>query len=200
MFSVSCSLDMGSGSSTHELAATEAMAEALAETLYDADTYDGEYADAEMPTTWSGACSNLVTGVLRGEWGCGGVIISDNSAMSFTYMSGADGILAGSTIFDATTGIEYKQLLEYTDDPVVVSAMREAVHRLAHATLYSAAMNGIGDESTVTQHDPWFLTSANVARAVSVVAAVVFVGLSINASARYRRANPKPKKRDYALG
>ena len=146
---------------------------------------------------WCGSDEGLLYGVLRSEWGCNGVVTSDNSAMSFYYMDGVDGVLATADVFDATMQIEYDQLLEYVDDPVVVTAMRESVHRLAYATLNSAAMNGIGEESTLTEHNPWFITALQVAIAVTVVCSVVFIALAAVRSSRYRKANPKPRKKQF---
>ncbi len=147
--------------------------------------------------TWCGADEGLIEGVLRGEWGCQGVVISDNSNVSYTYMSGVGGVLAGSDIFDAMAWLEYDELLDYVDDPVVVSAMREAIHRVAYSVLNSAAMNGIGTESSISQHDPAYLTALKVGRGVALVGAVACVAYDVYRSRVYRRANPKPKKRDF---
>ena len=40
--------------------------------------------------TWSGGSKPLVTGILREEWGCDGLIITDN--VLTTYVNGVDGV------------------------------------------------------------------------------------------------------------
>ncbi len=49
---------------------------------------------------WCGAYDNLLTGFLRGELGMRGMIITDFSGSS-KYMDLADGLIAGSDIWDS---------------------------------------------------------------------------------------------------
>ena len=69
--------------------------------------------------TWSGGNKNLVTGILRGEWGSLGKSITDN--VLTTYVNGVDGILAGTSYFDAMLPYVTKQLPDYKNDPVIRS-------------------------------------------------------------------------------
>mgnify|MGYP000399959183 FL=1 len=48
---------------------------------------------------WSGGNYGLVTGILRNEWGCDGMVITDNVLTQ--YVNGPDGVLAGVSIYDA---------------------------------------------------------------------------------------------------
>lgn len=61
--------------------------------------------------TWSGGSKPLVTGILREEWGCDGLIITDN--VLTTYVNGVDGVLAGVSTFDAMLPYVTKQLPDY---------------------------------------------------------------------------------------
>ena len=97
--------------------------------------------------TWSGANYGLVTGIMRGEWGSNGMSITDN--VLTTYVNGVDGVLAGTSIYDAMLPHIVNQLPKYEDDPVVVTAMREACHRNLYALANSCGMNGVGPDTIV---------------------------------------------------
>lgn len=110
-------------------------------------------------TQWSGANAGLVKGIMNGEWGCYGKQITDN--VLTTYVNGVDGVMGGTTAFDSmmafyiiNDGDGQGRLPEYEDDPVVVSAMREACHHNLYATANSCGMNGVGEDTTVKEIRP----------------------------------------------
>ena len=107
-------------------------------------------------TCWSGAYRPLMTGLLRGEWGSNGMSITDNVLTPYT--NGVDGILGGVSTFDAMLPYVTRQLPDYRDDPVVVSALREAMHRNLYALANSSAMNGVGPDTTIRLRQPIALT------------------------------------------
>ena len=146
---------------------------------------------------WNGGDEGMIQGILRDEWGVKGAIITDNSAMDNHYMDGADGVLAGADLFDSMTEIEYDHLLQYTDDPVVVTAMRDASHRVVYAIVNSLGVNGMTAESTIDAHDPGYLLATKIAVGVLAVAFVACTVLGIVRNVRFRRANPKPRKADF---
>ena len=84
---------------------------------------------------------------MRGEWGSNGMSITDN--VLTTYVNGVDGVLAGTSIYDAMLPHIVNQLPKYEDDPVVVTAMREACHRNLYALANSCGMNGVGPDTIV---------------------------------------------------
>lgn len=143
---------------------------------------------------WNGSNESMINGILRTEWGCNGVVISDNSGMSNKWMDGADGVLAGTDCFDSMTQIEWKQLQNYYDDPVVVSAMRDCVHRIAYSVLNSLGMNGIGPDTHVSYTYPAYVMVDFACFAVSVAGFVACLVLTIVRSRRFHRDNPKPVK------
>ena len=148
---------------------------------------------------WAGANEGLLTGVMRNEWGNLGFILSDNSNFVCYYMNGVDSVLAGGNIFDAMIRIEYDQLSEFTDDPVVVSAMRDACHVLIYNIVNSAAMNGITSESEIEVSMPTYQVVVWVVFIVALIGFVVCLTINILRSSRYRRANRKPKKEDFDI-
>ncbi|MBQ9765952.1 MAG: glycoside hydrolase family 3 protein [Lachnospiraceae bacterium] len=124
--------------------------------------------------TWSGGNYNLVTNILRNEWGCEGKIITDN--VLTTYVNGVDGILAGVSIFDAMLPYVVNLLPKYEDDPIIVSAMREASHRNLYTVANSCGMNRVGADTIVKKTQPAIKTFVTIALAVSLIG---FVGTTV---------------------
>ena len=99
---------------------------------------------------WSGGVKNLMTNILRKEWGNNGMSITDN--VITPMVTGVDGVLAGTTTYDAMLPSIVNELPDYENDPVIVSAMREACHHNLYALANSSAMNGIGPNTVVKAH------------------------------------------------
>lgn len=121
--------------------------------------------------TWSGANYNLITNILRKEWGCDGKIITDNALNE--YLNVADFVLAGGTIFDAMLPTQQNQAKKYKDDAVVVNAIREACHRNLYKTVNGSAMNGVGEDTTIEIVTP---SSVNACRIATLILWIVFGG------------------------
>lgn len=105
---------------------------------------------------WSGGNAGLVNGILRGEWGCDGMVITDN--VLNVYVNGPDGVLAGVSIYDAMMPYVTDKLPEYKNDGVIVSAMREACHHNLYAIANSCGMNGVGANTTIKLTRPTVIT------------------------------------------
>ena len=122
-------------------------------------------------TTWSGMHQGLMTGILRGEWGNKAMCITDNILV--TYCNGADAILAGGvTCFDAMLPYAVNALKEVKDDPVVVNAMVEAMHHNLYTIINSAAMNGVGPNTSVKAVVPGII---NLITYVTIAIAILMV-------------------------
>ena len=121
-------------------------------------------------TTWSGSDYGLITGVLRNEWGCEGMIISDNCR---NHMDAISGVMAGSSAYDDMMNGKVDDLLEYANDPVAVNAMREAAHRNLYTVANSLAMNNVGPETTVKAKDAQIITTIETIRTICVLAFVI---------------------------
>ena len=125
-------------------------------------------------TQWSGANSGLVKGILNSEWGCNGLQITDNVLSSM--VNPIDGVMGGTTTYDSMlvfmlTGSD--GFPAYENDPVVVSAMREACHHNLYAIANSCGMNGVGPDTTVKAVTPGIQTKVAVAAVLFAVLAVV---------------------------
>ena len=104
-------------------------------------------------TNWSGANYGLMTGILREEWGNNSMHITDN--MITANCNAIDSIIAGGvTCFDAMMSYATDDIKTATDDPVFVNAMVEAMHHNLFTIINSAAMNGVGPETTVKAVTP----------------------------------------------
>ena len=127
--------------------------------------------------TWSGANYGLVTGIMRGEWGSNGMSITDN--VLTTYVNGVDGVMAGTSIYDAMLPNIVNQLPKYEDDAVVVTAMREACHRNLYALANSCGMNGVGPNTTVKAKTLGLVTTFMVLAIISTIGFTGCLGMYI---------------------
>ena len=121
---------------------------------------------------WSGGVKGLMTNIMRGEWGNNGMSITDN--VITPMVTGADGVLAGTTTYDAMLPNINNELPKYKDDAVIVNAMREACHHNLYALANSSAMNGIGPDTTIDAHE---LPLVVTVRTAMIVAWVLFAGV-----------------------
>ena len=124
-------------------------------------------------TQWSGGNANLVKGIMNEEWQCNGLQITDNVLNDM--VNGIDGVMGGTTTFDSMLAFKIVGdggLPQYENDPVAVSAMREACHHNLYAIANSQAMNGMGAETTVKAVTPSIIKTCKMAMIVLCVAAV----------------------------
>ena len=144
---------------------------------------------------WSGGNYGLVTGILRNEWGCDGMIITDNVLTQ--YVNGPDGVLAGVSIYDAMMSFVTDTLPQYKNDPVIVSAMREACHHNLYAIANSCGMNGVGADTTIkVQELPLVSLLKNIAR-ISAVLFVVFTVLWVLGGKKFRKTEEYKAYKDF---
>lgn len=137
---------------------------------------------------WSGANQNLVTGILRKEWGCDGMIITDNVLTK--YVNGVDGILAGVSTYDAMLPYVLNLLPKYKDDPVIVNAMKEACHRNLYAIANSVGMNGVGPKTTIKVTEPKVII---IARTMTILFSLFFVAslvMWIKKKGKFKQSEP----------
>lgn len=121
-------------------------------------------------TMWSGANAGLLKGIMNEEWNCDGLQITDN--VLTTYVNGVDGVMGGTTAFDSMLAFYItNQLPKYKNDPVVVSAMREACHKNLYAIAHSCGMNGVGPDTIIKAKEPVAIV---VARTSSIVFGILF--------------------------
>ena len=108
---------------------------------------------------WCGAYDQLLTGFLRGELGMRGMIITDYSGSS-AYMDLADGMIAGSDIWDSPDPTIHTTLApKYENDAYIVTQMRESMHNILYTVVNSNAMNGWSGGDRLQTVTPWWKTA-----------------------------------------
>ena len=138
-----------------------------------------QYAVEENPTTGIWGADSRVIDIMRNEWGGKGMVLAED-------VPDAAGMLAGVTGYCDPLP-KTAELLSYRNDPVVVTALRQACHYYLYTLANSNAMNGIGAETVVkVQLLPAVLVCMIIA-AVSMIAAVVFTALWCRGSRKWRR-------------
>ncbi|MGM9589318.1 MAG: glycoside hydrolase family 3 N-terminal domain-containing protein [Faecousia sp.] len=136
--------------------------------------------------TWSGAHKGLMSGILRGEWGSNTMSITDNVLVN--YCNGVDAMMAGGvTTFDAMLPYVVNQLPNYENDPVVVSAMREAMHHNLYALANSSGMNGVGANTTIVPTMPMVITISMILFCAAAFFTLLFAVLWIIGGIRLRK-------------
>ena len=139
-------------------------------------------------TQWSGANRNLVTGIMKNEWGCNGLQITDN--VLTTYVNGVDGVMAGTTAYDSMMAFYITdQLPLYENDPVVVSAMKEACHQDLYAIAHSCGMNGIGADTVIKVRTPAVVSLCRVASVIFGIILAVSAALWIFFGIKFKKTD-----------
>ena len=133
----------GAGVWVSEQAAREIYLKGFQKVLGNAEIKNIEISDARLGGVWTGSSEELMRGILEGEWGYTGAVMANPDT------SVVDGLLAGTTVFAATSEELTAALQDYANDPVIVSALREACHRNLYMVVNSAAMNGIGADTVI---------------------------------------------------
>ena len=135
---------------------------------------------------WSGGVKGLMTNIMRLEWGNNGMSITDN--VITPMVTGADGVLAGVTTYDAMLWYIVSELPKYENDPVIVTAMREACHHNLYALANSSAMNGIGPNTTIKVHQLPLFTTLLAATAVLWVLYALMLALWIRGKKKWKKS------------
>ncbi|MBR2397993.1 MAG: glycoside hydrolase family 3 C-terminal domain-containing protein, partial [Clostridia bacterium] len=144
-------------------------------------------------TTWSGMHQGLMSGILRGEWGNKAMSITDNILVS--YCNGADAVIAGGvTCFDAMLPYAVNALTEKKDDPVVVNAMVESMHHNLYTIINSAAMNGVGPNTTIKVITPGIVDAILVITIIIAALAAFFIVLRKKLVGKNKEKGKKNRK------
>ena len=138
-------------------------------------------------TTWSGSNAGLLKGILNGEWNCNGLQITDN--VLNPMVNAVDGVLGGTTTFDSMMAfmVTDQGLARFENDPVVVTAMREAAHHNLYAIANSQAMNGIGKDTTIKAVEPGIIGACRTGAIVFWVLFAVSLVLWITKRSKFMK-------------
>ena len=144
---------------------------------------------------WSGGNYGLVTGILRNEWGCDGMVITDNVLTQ--YVNGPDGVLAGVSIYDAMMSFVTDTLPKYKNDPVIVNAMREACHHNLYAIANSCGMNGVGANTTIKVTRPTVVTMSIIIACASTFFCLLGIVMWIIGGIKFRKTEEYKAYKDF---
>lgn len=141
---------------------------------------------------WPGEHYGSQLGFLYNELGFEGNIVTDMYEVD--HQDVIDGLLAHTTMWLHTTLNPYSYGLltsdEYRNDPVIVTALVEAAHRMLYGSSRSAAMNGLSANAKVVQIMPWWqvaIMSFLIVCAILTVAAIALLVVSIVLKRRDRK-------------
>ncbi len=127
------------------------------------------------------ACKDLMNGILRGEWGWNGFMITDSVKASGYFLprecaaAGNDQMLGGSN----NANVWNLSVEEVEKDIVLQANLRESYHRKLYSYVNSAMFNGIDAEAVVGGHQVWWKTALQVAIGISALGFAVFTVLFI---------------------
>lgn len=165
---------IGLGVWVNEQAAREIYLKAYQAAFEDSGANGVMTAYTRWGAVWSGGVKGLMTNIMRKEWGNNGMSITDN--VITPMVTGADGVLAGTTTYDAMLPNIVNELPGYENDPVIVTAMRNACHHNLYALANSSAMNGIGPDTRI---EAKVLPVVTIAQTAMIVLWVLYVAALI---------------------
>ena len=132
-------------------------------------------------TQWIGGSYNILTNIVREEWGFEGCIITDFAAAE--YMSISEGVTAGNDLWLLAQGNFLgcnANVLEdgWESNATVVSSLQRAAKNVLFTVSRSASMNGLSGSSRVVNVTPawiYWLIIVNVVIFAALIVGSVFI-------------------------
>lgn len=151
---------------------------------------------SRIGTTYGSAEYDLMTGVLKKEWGSHAFSITDtirgSTNKGYGFMEGPESILAGTSFMDSdltdgyvkssSTATEDDGTISPTvmeNDPILAYAARLAAKHSLYNVINSQAMNGTSQNAIVVSVTPWWQPTLITIDIVLGVAAAAFAALSV---------------------
>lgn len=129
-------------------------------------------------TTWAGACSGTLNGILRGEWGFNGMVLTDYNG-NFNYMDADQAIRNGGDLclINYDIGCNY---LHDTASATSIRAMRQASKHIMYTIVNSRSYE---DENLNAGMAVW----KKAAIGIDVVLAAILIGLEVLTVRKYKK-------------
>lgn len=150
---------------------------------------------------WSGSNRNLITNILKNEWGVHGYIVSDmiHNQSESQYMAVKEAVAAGTAVMDNSTDFissssssptwSYMTADNIKNDPVLMASMKESAKDLLWLLANSNVLNGQGERMRMVNIlSPW--------RVAYIVALVVSGAVFLTAGGLYVCSVIKSKKKE----
>ena len=131
----------------------------------------------------------VMNGILRGEWGWNGFLITD-SVKSSGYFLPRECIMAGNDMMlgGSNNGTVWNWSAEtLQSDPVLQNAVRESYHRKLFTFVNSSLLNGMTDDSGSSGAVVWWVLLLRIVMGLSFVGTVAFTALSLVSARKERR-------------
>ena len=94
----------------------------------------------------------------------------------------------GVTTYDAMMPYVTKELPAYKNDPVMVTAMREACHHDLYVLANSVAMNGVGENTTIKFVQPKLLVILKTIATIGVVGFILSLVMFILKKRKFKKS------------
>ncbi len=135
------------------------------------------------------ASEDLMNGILRGEWGWNGFMMTDSVKSSQYFLprecaaAGNDQMLGGSN----SAGVWNLTAEEVKKDVVLQSYLRESYHRKLYAYANSSLLNGIDAEAAAKRTQEWWKIMFQTIIGMSALLFVLFIVLFLKSFKKERR-------------
>lgn len=144
-----------------------------------------------IDVTWCGGDYNLLTNVLRGEWGFVGHVVTDHTTSAEEDYNGRTSVHAGLDLYHASAGTY--EIPDCEKSATVIQDLRRACHNILYNVANSLVMNNISADAKVVPVWPTWqivLVTVDCVVGAAMVAGTVFIAL--------RMIKSKGKKEDIA--
>lgn len=176
---------------TNEQAAREIYLKPFEKSITEGKSMGVMAAMNRIGATWVGHSKNLMTGILREEWGFKGMVITDQASFYSSVIADLKPTLAAGVDMMLCTNDTLWKIEDYDKSAFYMTKLRDASHNILYAVANSNAMNGQSSKTKIVKITPtWekILFAADGILAVAIVTGLVFNTLSLRKALKEKEA------------